>query len=105
MIGIELRQRRISVLSDVELARAAQNGDAASLGALLERHDPPLYALALRILGRGPEAQDAVQDAFLIALSSHRPAARAGGCGRMAARYPAQRLPKALEGETGRDFP
>jgi hypothetical protein len=45
MIGIELRQRRISVLSDVELARAAQNGDAASLGVLLERHDALLYAL------------------------------------------------------------
>ena len=56
-------------MSDAELARAAQNGDAASLGALLERHDASLYALALRILGRGPEAQDAVQDAFLIALS------------------------------------
>jgi hypothetical protein len=45
MIGIELRQRRISVLSDVELARAAHNGDAASLGVLLERHDALLYAL------------------------------------------------------------
>ena len=58
------------MLSDVELARAAQNGDAASLGVLLERHDASLYALALRIIGRGPEAQDAVQDTFLIALSS-----------------------------------
>ena len=57
-------------MSDAELARAAQNGDAASLGVLLERHDASLYALALRILGRGPEAQDAVQDTFLIALSS-----------------------------------
>ncbi len=58
------------MLSDVELARAAQNGDAASLGVLLERHDASLYALALRILGHGPEAQDAVQGTFLIALSS-----------------------------------
>lgn len=58
------------MLSDVELARAAQNGDAASLGVLLERHRAALYALALRILGRGPEAQDAVQEAFLIVLNS-----------------------------------
>ncbi len=57
-------------MSEVELARAAQNGDAASLGVLLERHRAALYALALRILGRGPEAQDAVQDAFVVALSS-----------------------------------
>ena len=56
-------------MSDAELARAAHNGDAASLGVLLERHRATLYALALRILGRGPEAQDAVQDAFVVALS------------------------------------
>ena len=55
-------------MSDTELARAAQSGDAASLGILLERHRAPLYALALRFLGHGPDAQDAVQDAFLIAL-------------------------------------
>src|SRR5919199_6615315 len=70
MIGVKHQQRRASVLSDVELARAAQNGDAASVGVLLERHRAALYALALRILGRGPEAQDAVQEAFLIALNS-----------------------------------
>jgi RNA polymerase sigma factor (sigma-70 family) len=56
------------VLSDAELARAAQRGDAASLGILLERHRAPLHALALRFLGHGPEAQDAVQDTFLTAL-------------------------------------
>ena len=56
------------MLSDTELARAAQSGDAASLGILLERHRAPLYALALRFLGHSPDAQDAVQDAFLIAL-------------------------------------
>ena len=56
------------MLSDTELARAAQSGDAVSLGILLERHRGPLYALALRFLGHGPDAQDAVQDVFLIAL-------------------------------------
>jgi RNA polymerase sigma factor (sigma-70 family) len=56
------------VLSDAELVRAAQSGDATSLGFLLERYRVPLYGLALQILGRGPEAQDAVHDAFLVAL-------------------------------------
>jgi RNA polymerase sigma factor (sigma-70 family) len=56
------------VLSDADLVRTAQSGDATSLGVLLERHRAPLYALALRFLGYGPDAQDAVQDAFLIAL-------------------------------------
>jgi RNA polymerase sigma factor (sigma-70 family) len=56
------------VLSDAQLAKAAQSGDVASLGILLERHQAPLYALALRFLGYSSEAQDAVQDVFLTAL-------------------------------------
>jgi RNA polymerase sigma factor (sigma-70 family) len=56
------------VLSDAELVRTAQGGDATSLGILLERHRAALHALALRFLGSGPDAQDAVQDTFLIAL-------------------------------------
>lgn len=56
------------MLSDAELVRAAQEGDATSLGILLERHRAPLQALAFCILGHGSEAQDAVQDAFLVAL-------------------------------------
>jgi hypothetical protein len=42
------------VLSDAELVRTAQRGDATSLGILLERHRAPLRALALRFLGHGP---------------------------------------------------
>jgi RNA polymerase sigma factor (sigma-70 family) len=68
MISISTDLRSTSVLSDAQLARAAQSGDAASLGVLLERHRAPLYALALRFLGHGPDAQDAVQDTFLTAL-------------------------------------
>jgi len=57
--------------SDEELARVAQGGDAVSLGILLERYRAPLYALALRFLGHRPQqAQDVVQDVFLVALSS-----------------------------------
>ena len=55
-------------MSDPQLAKAAQSGDAVSLGTLLERYRAPLHALALRMLGHGPEVQDAVQDAFLVAL-------------------------------------
>jgi RNA polymerase sigma-70 factor (ECF subfamily) len=38
------------------------------MGVLLERHRAGMYAVALRLLGYSPEAQDAVQDAMLIAL-------------------------------------
>ena len=58
------------MLSDAELVRAAQSGDAVGLGILLERHRAPLHALALNIFGHGPEAQDIVQDVFVVALSS-----------------------------------
>jgi RNA polymerase sigma factor (sigma-70 family) len=55
-------------ISDADLVGTARAGDAASFGTLLERHRASLYASALSILGERGEAQDAVQDAFLIAL-------------------------------------
>lgn len=53
---------------DRDLARAAQGGDAAALGLLFERHRARLYAHALQHLGHGADAQDAVQDTFVIAI-------------------------------------
>jgi RNA polymerase sigma factor (sigma-70 family) len=56
------------MLSDADLVRAAQGGDVTSLGLLLERHRASLYGQALGILGYGPQAEDAVHDAFVVAL-------------------------------------
>ena len=53
---------------DAELLQAAHAGDASSLGLLLERYRPRLLAIALRMLGYGPQAEDAVHDTYLIAL-------------------------------------
>jgi RNA polymerase sigma factor (sigma-70 family) len=58
----------VGTLTDADLVRAAQAGDTAGLGALLERHRSRLHAIAVSILGHGPQAEDAVQDACLIAL-------------------------------------
>jgi len=55
-------------LSDTELVRAAQAGDVASLGVLFGRHHAAMYAVALARLGAGPDAEDATQDAALIAI-------------------------------------
>ena len=55
-------------MSDAELVRAAQAGETAALGTLLERHRSRLHAIALSMLGHGAPAEDAVQDAFLVAL-------------------------------------
>ena len=48
------------------LVLAAQAGDALAMGVLLERHRTRLYAVAASMLG--PDAEDAVHDAFLTAL-------------------------------------
>ena len=48
--------------------RAAQAGDVASLGTLLTRHRPAQLAVAYAVLGAGPDAEDAVQEAALLAL-------------------------------------
>jgi RNA polymerase sigma factor (sigma-70 family) len=57
-----------SPLSDAELTRAAQAGDAGSLGVLLARHEAGMRAVALSMVGYGPNTDDAVQDAALVAV-------------------------------------
>lgn len=56
------------MLSDADLVREAQGGDVRGLGLLLDRHAPAMRAVALSILGHTPDAQDAVQEAAMIAL-------------------------------------
>ena len=56
-----------SPLSDAELTRAAQAGDAGSLGVLLARHEAAMRAVALGMIGYGPDNDDVVQDAALVA--------------------------------------
>jgi len=53
---------------DVLLTRAAQSGEVAALGQLLERHRGGMRAVALSILGPGADADDVLQDAALTAL-------------------------------------
>jgi RNA polymerase sigma factor (sigma-70 family) len=55
--------------SDGELARQARAGDAEALGLLFTRHRPALYRTALRMLGTVADAEDAVQESALIALT------------------------------------
>lgn len=56
--------------SDRELVRAALAGDATCLGLVLERYRADMRAVAISVLGYGPAAEDAVQDAMLTALRS-----------------------------------
>lgn len=55
-------------LPDTELTRCAQAGDPAALGVLLQRHQAGMKAVALAVLGHGPDVEDVLQDAALTAL-------------------------------------
>jgi len=59
---------RSAAISDAELVSAARAGDWASVGVLLERHRASLYTAAVALLGCGERAQDAVQEASLVAM-------------------------------------
>lgn len=54
--------------ADATLTRAAQSGEVAALGLLLERHRAGMRAVAVSILGPGADADDVMQDAALTAL-------------------------------------
>jgi RNA polymerase sigma factor (sigma-70 family) len=54
--------------ADADLVAAAQHGDVGALGLLLARHEASMRAVAVAILGHRSEADDAVQDAALVAL-------------------------------------
>lgn len=53
---------------DLDLVRGYLAGDAGSFTTLVERHQPRVYNICLRLLGNTEDAADATQDAFLIAL-------------------------------------
>ncbi|MCA2219573.1 RNA polymerase sigma factor [Jidongwangia harbinensis] len=56
------------VASDEELGRRARGGDATAFATLTERHRAALRATAIACLGTVDEADDAVQEAVLLAL-------------------------------------
>ncbi|WP_438306709.1 RNA polymerase sigma factor (plasmid) [Streptomyces sp. HUAS TT11] len=58
----------VGVPQDSELLHAAQAGDASCLGLLLARHRAGMHAVALALLGHSQDAEDAVQEAVLIAV-------------------------------------
>ena len=53
------------VISEANLIRRAQQGDAEAFGLLFERHKARVYALCLRMTRNTAEAEDLTQEAFL----------------------------------------
>src|SRR5712692_5473983 len=52
---------------EASLIAAARQGDHAAYGELVERYQAAVYRLALRILQRPADAEDATQEAFVRA--------------------------------------
>lgn len=57
-------------LSDAEIARRIEAGDQAAFTLLMRRHNQTLYRTARSILKDDTEAEDVVQDAYLLAYRS-----------------------------------
>lgn len=57
---------------DVELARRVASGDQDALKTLMRRHNQTLFRTARSVLRNDIEAEDAVQDAYLLAYRSIR---------------------------------
>jgi RNA polymerase sigma-70 factor (ECF subfamily) len=52
---------------DVQLVKRAQGHDATAFAQIVERYQPPIFTLCLRMLGDEAEAEDAAQETFLRA--------------------------------------
>ena len=61
------RERRFEEASDLLAIQETLRGNRNAFAQIVERYTPLLYSLAFRMLGRGEEAQEAVQEIFLRA--------------------------------------
>ncbi len=55
-------------LGDGELVRLARTGDSTAFAELVRRYRRSAYSVALAVSGRHEDAEDAAQEAFLVAL-------------------------------------
>jgi RNA polymerase sigma-70 factor (ECF subfamily) len=54
-------------VTDADLVARARRGDSAAFGELVDRHRVAVYRAAFAALGSHADAEDAAQDAFLLA--------------------------------------
>jgi RNA polymerase sigma-70 factor (ECF subfamily) len=57
----------LSAASDSLLVRRAEDGDQQAFAMLVRRHGPFLRAFAMRLTGSSADADDALQDALIVA--------------------------------------
>ena len=61
----ETRVADVTKAKDLELTKAAANGDMASFEELYRRHHRRVYSICLRMLQNASEAEDLTQDVFI----------------------------------------
>ena len=61
--------------NDLELVHRAKQGDLPAFNELVSRHERKIFRLTQHITGNCEDAEDALQDAFLL---SKRPSAMVG---------------------------
>jgi RNA polymerase sigma-70 factor (ECF subfamily) len=59
------RQAEVRELTDPDLVRLAQEGDAVAFERIYRLHNRKVYSLCLRMVGNPTEAEDLTQDVFL----------------------------------------
>lgn len=83
-------------ISDEELATRLARGDRDALGQIYERHAQSLYAMLVRLLGNTGEAEEILQETFVVAFHKAKqlrePAALRGWLVRIAGRDATARL-------------
>jgi RNA polymerase sigma-70 factor (ECF subfamily) len=55
--------------AEIELVRAAQNGDREAIATLVKRYSSRVYSLALRIMRNREDAEDVLQETFLLMIN------------------------------------
>ncbi|MGH6947575.1 MAG: RNA polymerase sigma factor [Kiloniellales bacterium] len=67
--NLESRSRNGDGLTDEDLVRRLRGGDAVAFELVIRRYNRRLYRLARGILRNGPDAEDAVQEAYVRAFT------------------------------------
>jgi RNA polymerase sigma-70 factor, ECF subfamily len=61
-------ERVVAEVADEELVERLRAGDVAAYDQLVQRHMRSAFSIAYRLLGQREDAEDLVQDAFMVAL-------------------------------------
>ena len=65
---VRQQERVVAEITDEELVERLRKGDVAAYDQIVKRHMRSAFSIAYRLLGQREDAEDLVQDAFMVAL-------------------------------------